>query len=249
MLPFLGVNMLISKENDFYDWAFHTYPDEKLPYFRETTIKEFESKKHILTSSYNDIRQGIPKVLGGLRSWSSFLTDWSFSYASSRNVLMIGDELHFVYLLTEIKPTTIKECDDGIDNDVIKYFLNKDNFISELNTHKFNFVDNIEKAINYEFPESYIKEVKQEIRNLSQAPIVFIGRVQGLKDYKIVENPLLSSFGFDENPDSLEIMTEVQMYLGSLKDEKHQSNFDDITKRDSKGFDKKSFKTRKEKIK
>lgn len=87
---------------------------------------------------------------------------------------------------------------------------------------------------------SELKKIIFEVQQLSNSPILIVSGGSGLEF-----NPILKDIKFSKCLGPFDCFQEISMmvaYLNDLKDKKEQMPFDDKTIRDSKGFDKYSFK-------
>lgn len=215
--------MIISKFKDYYDWAFYTYPDPKIKYFRESSFEELhKSIKQKHSGSYDDIRKGINRMITIVPN--SFSEIPNFKLFKFKSILLIGDKA------LPFNAAREHQSHNGLSRSILFGVLNK--------TLKIQILED-------SFSETELSELTKDIREHHKEPIVLL-LYDTFNSIVVINNPNLSEIMIENKPEDLMILGEISMYLGKQNSEKGElPEFDDLTKRNSKGFDNISFKKRK----
>lgn len=259
--------MIISKEKDYYDWAFYTFNDPKIKYERKehkSTIPKGVIEKY--TSSYSDVRRGTHKILTNLevirgkqiRKGSSLGTllntvgaEWIYGNFVSRGVLIIGNSIKFIYRSSTSKLISSKP------RDVLTTYT----FYSDFEDFKEKNPGANYELLGFERHEPTPQELSEfvkEVREHDKSPIILVfqgatltkpakqdkinkllnGPYRGISDINIKELNLKNP------PDAMFILNEITMFLGSLNAESGAELPEDKYIIESKGFNKESFRNR-----
>lgn len=222
--------MLVSKFQDYYDWVFHTYRDEKFHWNRETSNEVIPEKlKEYLTRSHSDIRTNNQKFCQNL--WLSYNTKTPEIFLLHREILLIGNSIEFVFKLTDVSNKPFKST-YHYKEEIQEVLKNKGYKIKNLN--EFNHI----------FSPIILLEGIQKIREYYKEEIILSSFDLSSRNFYFYLNPNLSDLKLT-NTDAHYILNEVSLYHGLINSPEIVKIQDDVTLRDSKGFDKNSFKTRK----